>query len=147
MGQIITCACGKRLIVKDSFAGSAVRCPKCGEVIPLDDGDSEPINVPGIHRQSSRSRRRRSNSWYVPVGITVGAILVTVALSMTIVPRAVDPSSPASNVPVAGPATVTGAPAVQMASAGRDRPASDVDRAQVAAGDRSPEQGIGERAP
>jgi RsiW-degrading membrane proteinase PrsW (M82 family) len=35
MGIKVTCTCGKRLLAKESLAGKRVKCPACGEVLPI----------------------------------------------------------------------------------------------------------------
>jgi hypothetical protein len=54
--------CGKKLWVKDKFAGARVRCPACRYItdIPDAEDDDEPASVAGEDRQlPPRPRRRR----------------------------------------------------------------------------------------
>src|SRR5271170_7402732 len=35
MPMTVTCACGKRIGVSDALVGKSIRCPKCGEKVPV----------------------------------------------------------------------------------------------------------------
>ena len=64
--MLIECSCGKRLQVKDEFAGKKIRCPACKEIVVAEPVAEEPIEegiVPepraeAAHRRSGKRSRR-----------------------------------------------------------------------------------------
>lgn len=100
MGRKIACACGKRLVVKDSFPGGSIRCPGCGQLVhvivdsgtrPEPNYDEGPaISVPGIHSSGTKRRRRaKGTPWYKPVGFTLLGVLAATALCFKVALRAI----------------------------------------------------------
>jgi S1-C subfamily serine protease len=85
MGQSMKCICGKRFVLKDSFQGSSVKCPACGERIAIDDDSSPAFSVPGIHSTGKKKRsRNKAPTWIVPVGCTLLGIVGTAVIVLLV---------------------------------------------------------------
>ena len=85
MGQKLTCECGKRIAVKESFQGSSIKCPGCGARVPVTsdtDNAESPIAIAGVHGEQGkkRARPRRSKSKMAPIAGTLAAIVLAVVL-------------------------------------------------------------------
>lgn len=66
MGQKLSCACGKKFVLQESFKGASVRCPRCGQLVAVEyatreDGAAEeaPKPAPSSAPLPKRSRERR----------------------------------------------------------------------------------------
>jgi len=85
MGQKVTCECGKRITVKDSFQGASIKCPGCGARVPVtseSDNAESPIAIAGVHGEQGkkRARPRQSKSKIAPIAGVLAAIVLAVVL-------------------------------------------------------------------
>ncbi|HLJ11909.1 MAG TPA: trypsin-like peptidase domain-containing protein [Planctomycetaceae bacterium] len=81
MGQLIECACGKRLVIKESFLSGLIRCPGCGQLV---DVENPAISVPGIHEKPTKRRKRAWKSDPLPYGMKLAAALSFTAFCFTV---------------------------------------------------------------
>jgi predicted Zn finger-like uncharacterized protein len=70
-------SCAGELKVRDELAGRKVKCPKCGEVIPVPEEESEEEQEQEDRpRKKKKKKRKNKSNTAVIVGIILGVLLV-----------------------------------------------------------------------
>jgi hypothetical protein len=85
----ISCRCGKSLRVSEEKRGKRIKCPSCGEVIRVPDGDEAEGEIteapaPRVRAAKSRTRKgkRKNRSSVVPV-VIAGCVGLIVAVGVS----------------------------------------------------------------
>jgi len=116
MSIAVICPCGKRLKVKNEFAGKQVTCPACRHAVTVPEGDDGTGSGPAIDAQNRQQQGVRTHRKRARKPVLVGS-LVLVALAAALVagyflflrnrsnkPNETDPSSAQqADIILAGP--------------------------------------------
>lgn len=87
MAQVLVCACGKRLKVKDEFTGRRVACPACRQMIvvpapPPATMESSVLSKPVDDETRSRAAEIRPLGWGIGILATSAALSLGLAIVM-----------------------------------------------------------------